>query len=431
MDSIIRAFEMPVQVVEPSVAWETIRQCWHEATCLANWCVVQLVRHDVVRLPGMAKLPPMPKINGKRLKGLYGLASETFGFTRPGSWWAGACISASTICRDVETKYRNERLNVVWHRKQAPCTYRYPYPWPVHAQAWRAARLDRNDRPCVEIVLPSQEFALPDGGVGLRLRGGAEFGRQMALFRQVAEGRLPRLQLVIREQRCSSSCHRPRLMGREDSRVMVKMVAHVSARKRPGTRPLVLLTDPHAFWVAELDDKRAWVLNNDHFRRGLARHSRYLRRLDRIAQDGKAERRIQNQRFDAAQQRIEDMARKDRRRLDSWTHESAAHLVGYAQRQRVGEVLYLDGDRGFLPDWPWHVLHQKLADKCAAAGIDFYSETQLRLSGGVSIDTDSQDIRPAEDDDKWQRIARLREMATRRLVAARKRTTSHPDVCAP
>jgi hypothetical protein len=368
-DTVVRAFELPVNVVEPREAWETIRECWKQATMLANWCVQQLLRNDVVRLPGMVKLAKMPKINGKRLKGLYGLASETFGFTQPGNWWTGACRSASTICRDVERKYISERLNVIWHRKQAPCTYRYPYPWPIHAQAWRQARLDRNGRPCIEVVLPSQEFSFPDGGVGIQLRGGAEFGRQMGLFRQVVNGSLPMFQLVIREQHCSPSCHRPRLEAREDSRVLVKMVAELPCREKLGDRVLTLITDPNAFWVAELDGRQAWVLNNDHMKRAFAWLAAHEDRLDRLAQDSKAERRLNPDALGAINRSRGRCCRKHHNRMASWLHETAAHLVGFAQRNRVGTVLYSDLEQGHIERFPWFKLKALLKDKLKATGI--------------------------------------------------------------
>jgi hypothetical protein len=428
-ESVIRAFELPVQSVEcldGKDGWALLCDCWREATRLANWGVLQLLRSDVTRTPDLGRLPKRPCLNGARLKGLYGLASETFGFKA--GWWAGACISASTILRDVERKYAAERLDVIWRQRLKPTWYAHPYPWPVHAQGWKGCGFEDSGRPWVLATLP--------GGLArLRLRGGPEFGRQLALFRQVVRGELPRRALVIRQQGSSNSCHRPTVKaGGRPCRVMLKMVADVPVTPRPGGRALVLLTDPASFWVAELDGRRAWVLNADHVRRAVARHAEHLRRLQRMAEDAKAERRLTGHRDCRQLPRLGRLAHKDRNRLASFTHEAAAHLVGFAARQGVGEVFYLDRDRGFMPRFPWHELHRKLAEKCAAGGVVFYSESSLKLSGADPLNFDSDpeaDIDAAEEDDKWTRIARLREMVVRRLTAARGRAGSHPAVSAP
>ena len=368
-DTVIRAFELPLQHAEPHV-WPLLRECWKQATMLANWCVMELARHDVTRMGKMAKLPPYPyeKLHGRKLKGLYGRASESF--RMKSGWWAGACISAATVCREVERAYHQDRFAVLWQCKQALRLYRYPYPWPIHAQSWKAAGLGEHDgKPWVEVVLPG-------GKARLQLRGGPEFGRQMGLFRQVVKGELPRLALVIREQPANRGCHRPGVESREAgggarqfSRVMVKMVAKLPVKEKPGERVLTLCTDPNAFWVAELDGRQAWVLNNDHMRRAFEWQAVHAARLLRLAQDAKAERRLNPEALDALNDSRRRCCDKHHRRLSSWLHETAAHLVGFAARQKVGRVLYRDVKTGFIPSFPWHRLKTLLKDKLTAAGI--------------------------------------------------------------
>lgn len=429
-ETVVRAFELPVQAVEAGGrdGWALLRECWSRATDLANWSALQLLRADQTRLAGMEKLPPAPRLSGKRLKGLYGLASETFGFTKPGSWWSGACISASSIVREVERKYLSERGNVLWRRCQAPVTYSYPHPWPVHSQAWKVATFE-GGKPVVVACLPG-------GIVKFRLRGGPEFGRQLGLFRQVAGGSLPKLQLVVRQQGASNSCHRPTVWdGGRERRVMVKMVARLPVKERPGDRCLVLSTDPSAFWVAELDGRPAWVLNADHVRFGLAAHEAHLVRLQRLSQDCKAERRLCSNRDVYVARRLEKLCVKHARRMSSWLHESAAHLAGFACRSRVGEVFYLNRGRGFLPKFPWRRLHDLLADKLRAAGVSFFSESSAgavpeteggsRSEGPAEFDLKSEG---REEDDRWIRVTKLRENAGRKVVASLRRSGSSPAV---
>jgi hypothetical protein len=277
----------------------------------------------------------------------------------PASWWKGASQSVSLICRAVQRKYAAERLAVLWRKTQAPTTYRAPHPWPVNGQSWRAAWLDGSGRPHVRVTLPG-------GAAELRLRGGPEFGRQMALFRQVCEGDLPRLQLDVRGQPRSSSFHR---RGRGESRIMVKMVARLPRPEVKSGRVMTLCVLPEAFWAAELDGRPAWVLNAQHVRRAMDWLAVHYDRLQRLRQDAKAERRCCPRASRAWKASLDRMCEKHRRRMSSWLHEAAAYAVGFAARQGVGELCYDDSRRGGLPLFPWHRLKSLLADKCAAAGI--------------------------------------------------------------
>lgn len=415
--TVVRAFELPVRDVECADGrdgWALLRECWRQAACLSNWGVRQLLHADVVRDPSMERLPRMPRIDGPKHKGLYGLATDTLGLKA--GWWAGACISASTILRGVERKYAQDRLEVVWHQRKAPCTYRDPAPWPIHASSWRVAALDSSKRPYVVA-------ALPGGLVTLRLKNGPDFRRQMALFREVVDGARPRRQLVVYQRGTGAT-----------RRVMCKMVADIEVRDRPGQRCLVLLTDPHAFWVAELDGRRAWVLNADHVRCAVARHLRHLCRLQRLGEDAKAGRRLGNNLAADMLPAVEAACQRDRDRLASFTHEAAAHLTGFAVRQGVGEVFYLDRDRGFLPSFPWHALRGKLEQKLQLSGIDFYSESGA-ATVAAPVEGEGPDDGPGSDrpweDYRCTRQIDSRVTALRNLLAGQKRRTSHPAVSAP
>lgn len=389
MDKVIRAAELPVNRCL-DMPWadfcKIVHACWAQSTALANWAVQQLARNDVVRTPGMTRMPPVPlcpcpkctrpkkrgKDRGKpRTQGIDLYAHLQDSDLRP--FWDGATVQASSILRESEARYRALRKQVVWERSALPPTFKYPHPLPVHAQAW-AARIE-SGKPVVEV-------ALPGGRVSLELRGGPEFGRQLALFRQVAGGSAARKQLVIRGQMTSGSNGRRTIEDRDPGggarkhlRILVKLVCEVEAAPRTADRVLTLCTDPAAFWVAELDGRRAWVLNADHIKRthDWAKVRGWLDAhedmLDRMAQDSKAERRMKMGRLGQLREAREKRVRKHRSRMRSWMHEITSHLVGFAVRQRVGVVQYKDVDRGFIERFPWARLKGLLADKLAAVGI--------------------------------------------------------------
>ena len=71
--TVIRAFELPIHKIErvdgfDVDGWTLVRECWEHSTILANWCVQQLIKHDVIVLEGMEKLPKPTQINPKNIK---------------------------------------------------------------------------------------------------------------------------------------------------------------------------------------------------------------------------------------------------------------------------------------------------------------------------------------------------------------------------
>lgn len=316
----------------------------------------------------------------------------TIGFTRKqypdNAFFEGAKGSAAYITNMVRDKYIKERRSVIWDRKAALSTYRMPYPWPVRSAEWKGIGLSRADwtkfvdtlhgkhrkefsameppadgKPWVVIVLPG-------GWAVLRLRGGPEFGRQMASFRQVVSGQLPKRQLFLRKHIVSGQSHRTGTGGRDSGdRVMVKMVADMPVREPRSDRVLTLCVDPATFWVAELDGRTAWVANSDHVRRAMDWLGIHHDRLQRLRQDAKAERRLCVKKTRQWQASLDRCCLKHARRMSSWLHEMAAHVIGFCERQGVAELVYDDSKREGLPLFPWYKLKTLLGDKCAVAGI--------------------------------------------------------------
>lgn len=320
-------------------------------------------------------MPPWPLSGPKRdpskqRRGLYGCAIHELGMGRKGDWWAGQTNAASAICRKVEAKWRKERYTVLWQRAQRPCSYEYPMPFPIHQRLWTPHWIDGH--PVIE---------LPIGGrrIALQLRSGAEFGRQLGSFKQLVAGAIKQSELTITRQACHAS-HRPQMQThgaqRESWRVMVRIMVEQQVQMRDSDRVLTLCTDPEALWVAELDGQRAWVLNADHIQRAVRWLASHDAKRQRWAQDTKAERRASLEelaRFNHAREKACD---KQSRRMASWLHETAAHLVRFAARQRIGTVLYRDiPDRRFAQAFPWFRLNALLGEKLQAEGIRLITAT--------------------------------------------------------
>lgn len=420
-DFVIRAFELPLHHAGKET-WELIRECWRHARQLANWCQTEMLRQDDPAAPRPPDFDLYARAFGRlaekrgRKDATKVLLAREAGFPAR-DFFAGARQSASTIIEDVQADYRQHRHDVFVRHSRTIINYRN-YPWPVHGQQVKAAWLDEgNGRPHLRITLPG-------GQVELRMRNGAEFGRQMAHFRTLVARHgagVPFKQIVLREKKCRGGD------------VMIKMVAELPVRQRTGDRVLVLATDPEAFWVAEIDRRRAWVLNNDHWRRVVARHQEHLRILQRMSEDAKAERRMGNNLAGRQQARLDVLCQKDRDRLASFTHEAASHLAQFAARQGVGCVLYLDRERGYVPRFPWHELHAKLAQKLEELGIAFHAESDAKSKASQANVFDEEmeaEIRPTTqtEDERWTRACELRERSNLKLATAMTRGTSHPAV---
>jgi len=462
----VRAVSLPVNTCL-TMPWgdfcKALHACWEQSTALANWCARELDRRDAVRLPGMGPrdMPPPPKIpdtkkpkdwkgpktKGNVLRGLYGLAAVALRTDR--GFWAGNLGGVASLTRAVQRKYVQDRPAAIWHGERRSARYRYPYPYGVPAKDWDAEM--RDGKPVVVLKLPGVE-----GKVELQLRGGPEFARGLRDFRWVAGCPCPacaevkakgderptcrKKQLLITRQRASEGCHRrtdserpPGGAARVSYRIMVKLIVDGPETQKHGDRVLTLCTDPAALWVAGLDGRRAWVLNADHIKRACDWQERHRVRRQRWAEDCKAERRASRRKRRQFQDRRDKACEKQARRMKSWCQESAAHLARFAARQRVGCVLYSDGDKGFLPGFPWHLLKTCLASALAGHGISLFStsdEEEKALRDAVSCD---QSLAPNHEDTQCLRLLKLHEMAQRRLLAAAARpsTTPNPRVSVP
>lgn len=406
---VIRSISLPVQKCL-SMPWKDcmrlLHQCWQHSTCLANWASHQLRLHDVSRTPGMMELPPMQAVD------LYALA---FGRAREGKprlegraplpivqpqydggeFWAGAKITAASLLRAVERKYRQERGKIVWRRERRTPEFLYPYPFPVHQQAWSCwITEDARQQPVIAC-------SLPGGRIHLRLRNGPEFATQISVFKQIVEGKVAQQEMKLCLQRShtngtNGSHYRQGGGGPNASRlnkVSYRVMVRISYRKeaaalrdgiaieaKTGSDPFLTLCNPGV---------RNFVLHCPWVQHWIAAHRRFL---DRFADDLKFEKRwprARRQRFQKAQT---ERCEKHARRLKSWRQMTAASVVGWALRQGASRILWDDTDRSFAEELPWFLLRECVQNKCEETGlvfVPFASEEEMNLEnlveGGESV----------------------------------------------
>lgn len=347
---VLRAITIPV-VGPIDSDWKELREVlkdmWAQTTNLSNWLVSHYYAADIKRTPAVEKLPPMPRLY------LYPAARKSFPDI--------PSTSVTAIEHAVSGKYRSKRYDVIWRASESLPNYRYPVPFPVHNQSWKALYID--ERPAVSVRLGDRRWTL-------RLRDGHQFKRQLAGFAGFADGSNIQGELALYEQRARKSDHRNGVHerdanGREQiSRVMCKLVGYFPRKKgkeKSGT--LFVRTDAEALLIAlNQKDERLWVENCDQVRRWSAEHRRQLQRW---SDDQKAEQRS----IASYQSRRESAARKYRHRMDSLVHETSSHLVKYAERRRFAIIRYDDTNKSYCPQFPWFALKEKIQYKAEAAGI--------------------------------------------------------------
>ena len=298
------------------------------------------------------------------------------------AYWEGAMGAASSVLQMVVKRYNKNRFHILWMRDQRPCEYCYPFPYAVEKKNWQASIV--NGQPTLTISFPSGVRGKPDNVV-IVLRNGPEFARQLADFRRLVSGKAAKHQLLITRQRASDGCHRRTTSEKEPGggnrvsyRIMVKMIVAVDVPKKTSDRVLTLITDPQALWVAELDGRRAWVLNADHIRRAVEWQQTHAARRQRWAEDCKAERRCSPRKRRQFQESRDRCCSKHERRMHSWCQEAAAHLANFCVRQHVDHVLYRDIGTSWLPGVPRHKLNAALANALAQKGIalDCHSDAE-------------------------------------------------------
>lgn len=365
---VLRAISVPVvRPLGEGVGWPELRAALKEAfaasTALANYASTASYAAEQPREPGQKKIGKAPTPY------LYPAAREKFP-ALPSQSVAGQLQRA-------QRGYACQRYDVVWTCAASLRSYRYPQPYSVPNQSWRAsyepAGKEGGDKiPCVSVPLPGGRFLL-------QLRGGREFARQLRDFALIVSGEAVQGEIAIIEQRSHSS-HRNGTAGRDSggqrktNRVMAKMVAWFP--RRPATEKsgtLFARTDADAFLIAlDLRGERIWSVNADHVRRWSAEHAR---RLQRWGDDAKAELRPDV----PFASRREAAAMKHRDRIHSFVRESAAQLVGFAARRKYATIRLDDSDHSYLPRFDWSGFRARLATKCDEAGVS------LELASGEVV----------------------------------------------
>lgn len=324
---------------------EALATCWQASTRISNWAMTQLYARDVRRQPGQEKMPAMAKCY------LYPEARKI----EPDM----DSQSASSLLQAVEKKYRKKRYAIVWTASESLPNHRYPVPYPCHNTSWKVSKDDGGNR-ILSVRLAGRRWAL-------RLRGGQRHRRMLGAVDKLISGQCVPGELSL-YRRTANGNHRTG--DGPKTEVMAKMVMWMPKTEEQveANRTLHVRTAGESLWTYHVDDQPPRYLHADQVKSWIAAH---LRKLERISDDTKHEKRKPKHAMRGINQQRQQWCQKHARRMDSFTHEATAMLANFAARQRCDTVLYDDGDKSFAELFPWHELKEKLAYKLDGMGIAF------------------------------------------------------------
>jgi hypothetical protein len=350
-NTVMRGIVLPVAGPVDGTTWTELRErlfaSWSDVTACANWMLTELYARDTHREPAMEKLGRMPRIY------LYPEARR--------QWPGLATQTLATLEHEVKKRWRTMRYAVLWTGRQSLPTQKYAVPLPLPRQMWRL-----EVREARYYVLSCR---IGDARIGLRLRGGPHVYRQSQTLAEIVDGEVRAGCAYLYERVVHAGDHRTgtakdrRLVVRISVEVPRRSVADLTGTLHVRTTAAALLE------CAQKEDGPAvWTEHAQQIRRALAGFARQQRQL---SDDLKAERRRPRRQREGIVGRMGMLRRRRARQLDSWLHELAAHVVGYAKRHRVAVVQYDDRIRAFAESFPWYQLRLRLQEKCEAAGIVF------------------------------------------------------------
>jgi hypothetical protein len=301
-----------------------------------------------------------------------------YGMGKPWDAWGLDASSAASILRAAESAYVRDRL-AVRLGKQSVRSYS-SWPYPVVAAGVTLA-IGEHGEPYVMARIGGRRWRL-------QLRRGKDTVRALATHKLLCEEpwRAGEIKIIDKGRDAPHIA----LVGWLDKRPLGKAA----------DKTLSVRTTAESFWVAALEGRDSpWILNADHIVRQNAKHATkmagmrhrkhplwqgmlppeslrpllvdYDRRRQRLAEDGKREKRRPAAAAEDMAALREAWAAGLNATLDAWCKQAVSMLVGWATRNGVARLRYDDADQGFLSRFPWSKLRTLLEQACEAHNIQF------------------------------------------------------------
>lgn len=264
------------------------------------------------------------------------------------SEFPGIASVAASVARSVEKKYKQERWQVA-HGRKSICNFR-SFPAPLlHNKSTKMLHLfDKGEYIQARIKLVG-------GWWTVRFAGGSSHREQVRGIRQA---------LTV-----GSIGDSKIWTDRKHAAVIGVAVAlpDVELTTSRGTLTVCTARDNLLIATKQRSD-RPFVITGDEVKQWVAQRDK---RYQRIRQDRKSGTKRKN--LDSVLARVGD---KWKRRMDSYTHETAAKIVEHAKRRKISKLVFDATIKSYMPKFPWFELKTKIQYKCEDAGIEFVDCTQ-------------------------------------------------------
>ena len=262
---------------------------------------------------------------------------------------AGASFVTSSVCRNVEKSYKQDRWQVR-HGKRSVRSYR-SMPWIMLNNASCSTFWIKDEGEYLTL-----ELRLIDGRYIVRLAGGSNYRDQIRTLRAcIASG------LICDSKVCIDRSNKAIMGIACDIPVKPKRAELLQVTVASGIDYLCAMSVPRS--------NKPFVINADDV---LAWKSESVRRNQRWRQARKqgVNKRVLREQSSA-------FVGKMTRRLATKTHEIAKQLVDKAERTGATEMLLDFTVKSFCQSFPWYDLTSKIKYKAAMVGIDVLDKTQV------------------------------------------------------
>ena len=369
-ETITRAITLPI-VSPVDCDWKELREfcgdAWKQSTRMANYMVSEFAKADIVRTPGMEKLPPMEYKNWYPVGRAFIPEMDT--------------RSLCSLQNGLLGKYRKARFNMIWLGEESLPSFRYPYPYPFKGESLKYLLNDQG-QPIVSLRLGGKR-------IQVRLANGPEWHRQMDTYKRIASGEFKGCEASLIRRRASTGGHRNGTTEKPAGggntvhyRVMLKIVYKRPPCEDLGRRGMWTIRTSGRKFVESIGAGRPFNVNARHVKRWIILHEKDRQAL---SEDLKFEKRWpkanRRRMVEAGRKRCE----KHHNRIDTWIHQITSILVNYADRNRFEAVRLDASDRSYFDLFPWSKFETVLQYKLEERGIEFDSAYNLsRGNHGVN-----------------------------------------------
>ena len=257
----------------------------------------------------------------------------------------GVTNQCSSICRAVESKYKQERWHVARGQKSI-CNYR-SMPWPLLSnKSIKTIKIEDNGE------YLTAKIKLLSGWWTVQLASGSNYKKQNNGVRNA---------IKIGDSKIWTDRKHQAVIG-----VSVQQEAK-SDSKRSGT--LTVSSSIESIIVAtKQKNDTPFVITGDEVKQWSAERERRYKRLGQDRKSG-----TKRQALNSVYGRVSN---KWNQRIDSFTHQTAAAVVNHAKRRKVNKLVLDFTIKSWSKKFAWFELAEKIKYKCEDAGIEFVEATQ-------------------------------------------------------